>query len=97
MNRNQRTSLNYLNLSLYTADLLKHEDKIRAFMKKITHWKVRDSQERLRICSCLTEIILSQENFDESAIQVSLKSTISSPRPWTFSRGYHRSFFVWCK
>ena len=47
-------------------------------MKKLTHWKVRDSQERLETFPCWTEVNLSQENFDESATQASLKSTVSS-------------------
>src|SRR6218665_2549811 len=46
--------------------------------EKITHWKVRTSQERLNIFPCCTEIILSKENFDASATQVSFKSKISS-------------------
>jgi len=47
--------------------------------EKLTHWKVRESQERLDIFPCCwTKFILSQENFDETATQASLKSTISS-------------------
>ena len=72
-------SLNELNLRLQgkDSDLFKHGDKIRAFMKKLTHWKARASQERLDMFPCLTEFILSQENFDDSVTQVSLKNTIS--------------------
>jgi len=47
-------------------------------MKNPTHWKVRDSRERLDIFPCWREIILFQENLGESATQVILKSTISS-------------------
>src|SRR6218665_3657450 len=48
--------------------------------EKITHWKVRASQERLDIFPCWTEIISSKENFNASATQVIYKSrpTISS-------------------
>ena len=72
---NRSTSLSDLNLSLQARDsyYFKQGDKIRAFMKHLTRWKVRASQERLDI---RTELILSHYNFDESAMALKSASKV---------------------
>ena len=47
-------------------------------MKKLTYWNVHASQGRWDMLPYLTDFILSQDDFDDGATQVSLKSTISS-------------------